>query len=452
MTRKIIVLVMILIMAIGIMPKSVFAGNDLPQVLSVEQSGKRLSQDKNNPTKLPYHRTLKIIGNYACKNEIIDIQTYIDGYWTRTGFVAEFDENSEFLLHDGGLMNMVNLYDHTYALKYVIFDNNDERNILTESPTYYVIYLDERSSEVEFVNGVVRELTLTANQLIIETKPDYTFYGMFGNNILLKDKTTGQVQILEFGSNNPNASGTLTNRIVYSNLSINSGHIYEITIPKGTFLCADFNNYSNYKYNREFISELIVEGSKTYEDVSNDYWAYPYIKELTEKRVIGGYEDGSFRPEGAVTRSEFAKIMLLSLQIPLINNSNQSFVDVPNSHWAFDYIETVKPYLTGYKNGEDYYFKGSDLAVREDITVALVKAMNLQNENINLEELKTIFSDYTSISPNLQKYVLIAYKNKLINGYPDGTFGAQKTITRAEAAALLSKVYKSDAMEKVTFD
>jgi hypothetical protein len=177
------------------------------------------------------------------------------------------------------------------------------------------------------------------------------------------------------------------------------------------------------------------------------------VKELTEKRVVNGYEDGRFRPNGHVSRSEFAKIMTLTLQIPLIDdNAVQSFADVDESNWAFKYIETVKLYLTGYFDGDSYFFKGSAPAVREDMAVALVKAMGLENQDVDLDELETIFSDYELVSQNLRKYVLIAYKNKLIDGYPDGTFAPQRTITRAETAALLSKVYKSDAMEKVTFD
>jgi hypothetical protein len=42
--------------------------------------------------------------------------------------------------------------------------------------------------------------------------------------------------------------------------------------------------------------------------------------------------------------------------------------------------------------------------------------------------------------------------HKLIDGYPNGTFDPRRSITRAETAALLSKVCKSDAMEKVAFD
>jgi len=69
---------------------------------------------------------------------------------------------------------------------------------------------------------------------------------------------------------------------------------------------------------------------------------------------------------------------------------------------------------------------------------------------VDASELKAIFKDYDAISPNLRKFVLIAYKNGLMNGYPDKTFGAQRTITRAEAASLLVRVLNSDAV-KSTF-
>jgi hypothetical protein len=86
------------------------------------------------------------------------------------------------------------------------------------------------------------------------------------------------------------------------------------------------------------------------------------------------------------------------------------------------------------------------------MAVALVKALQLENEPVNVNELKNIFTDHATISPELQKYVLIAYKNSLISGYPNGTFGAQRSITRAETAALLVKVLDSEAMKKVVFN
>lgn len=66
--------------------------------------------------------------------------------------------------------------------------------------------------------------------------------------------------------------------------------------------------------------------------------------------------------------------------------------------------------------------------------------------------LVDVYGDWESISPNLRKYVLIAYKNNLIDGYPGGWFKPQQTITRAETSALLMKVWRSTAMEKVVFE
>jgi hypothetical protein len=189
-----------------------------------------------------------------------------------------------------------------------------------------------------------------------------------------------------------------------------------------------------------------------FSDVPAHHWAYSSIMLLAQKGVIEGYADGTFRPQGLVTRSEFAKMMTLALGIPLLTNPAPSFADVSGNSWDFVYVETAKKYLTGYQQGNTYYFKGGEQAVREDMAVALVKALKLENEQADVDELKTVFKDSHTISPNLQKHVLIAYKNGLINGYPDGSFGAQKPITRAETASLLIKVLDSEAMKKVTFD
>jgi|GEM_PF-6433329 len=190
----------------------------------------------------------------------------------------------------------------------------------------------------------------------------------------------------------------------------------------------------------------------TFPDVPTGHWAYDSIMLLVNRGVISGYEDGLFKPNELVRRSEFAKMMTLALQIPLLSNPTPSFVDLDRDDWEFIYVETAKKYLTGYQQGDSYYFRGNEPAVREDMAVALVKALGLENQQADVNELKNIFSDHNTISANLQKYVLIAYKNELISGYPDGTFAAQKSITRAETAALLVKVLKSEAMKKVTFD
>lgn len=69
--------------------------------------------------------------------------------------------------------------------------------------------------------------------------------------------------------------------------------------------------------------------------VSNEY--YSDIKTLTLLGVLQGYPDGTIRPNGNLTRSEFVKMINL-----IVNRSsdyevdvNHKFVDIANSHWAY---------------------------------------------------------------------------------------------------------------------
>lgn len=61
--------------------------------------------------------------------------------------------------------------------------------------------------------------------------------------------------------------------------------------------------------------------------------------------IINGYEDGSFRPEGTITRAEMTKMMAIAMngkEPPVVDNGKSSFVDVltsANSKWANKYIE-----------------------------------------------------------------------------------------------------------------
>ena len=430
---------------------------DIPAIARAEYNGTELSKDKNNPTIIPYYNSIVLVGNSACISKTLTVQRWNNGQWTWGGSVITFssvalgvDTVSVAYEFPGG--NGKPLYNETFMLEFGIHNDNNPETA-TKSPEYYVVVLDEETSLVDVeANGLFHTVRLTGDQLIVEAKQGYLFVG---SDLLLRDLTDNKEYSLRIYYDNESVNGVMTNRIVYSGLPLKTENIYKLTIPARSVLLTPKPNpgeYYNLKFNKEYSTELILAGALDFKDVKKEDWYCSYVNELTEKRIIDGYEDGTFKPNGHVTRSEFAKIMTLALQIPLVGASTATFIDLPKSNWAFDYVETVKSYLTGFYDGSSYVFKGSAPALREDMAVALVKAMGLENENVDMDRLTTVFRDYESISPNLRKYVLIAYDNNLIDGYPDSTFRAQLTITRAEATALLSKVTKSDAMEKVTFE
>lgn len=181
-----------------------------------------------------------------------------------------------------------------------------------------------------------------------------------------------------------------------------------------------------------------------FSDVSNDYWAAAAIQALSDRNVITGYPDGKFRPEKVVTRAEFAKIMVLAAGLKPEKTASTSFSDIKPSEWHTPFIEAAKDYLSGYSlpSGK-LTFTPEAPALREDIAVAIVKLKGYNKSRLaDRSVIKAMFKDYEGISEYAKDYVALAVETKLVSGFPDDTFRAQKPITRAQAAAMLYRAYQ----------
>jgi len=197
--------------------------------------------------------------------------------------------------------------------------------------------------------------------------------------------------------------------------------------------------------------------SSGFSDVESSHWANESIKQMVELGVINGYDDGAFRPNQPVKRDEFSTMMVKSLNLSIDWNAKSSFSDMEDNYWAVPYVETAKYYLTGYNSGGTILFKPQSQAVREDMAVALVKALGYENTSYN-DDVLDQFEDGGKISSNLKKYVAIAVEKGIMNGSKDGSklyFNPVNALTRAESAVLLNQVIEEEKIvldiEKVTF-
>ena len=77
------------------------------------------------------------------------------------------------------------------------------------------------------------------------------------------------------------------------------------------------------------------------------------ISYLKKKGILTGNPDGTFRPNGTINRAEFAKMMLLALDINPAPAKGNRFSDVPKNAWYSDYVETAASLgiITGYPDG-----------------------------------------------------------------------------------------------------
>lgn len=197
-----------------------------------------------------------------------------------------------------------------------------------------------------------------------------------------------------------------------------------------------------------FVSSLpsmaFASENKKFKDVQSTYWANEYIQVLVNNGILSGYSNGNFAPEKGITREEFAVVLFKTFGLDEAKPSTPSFKDVDASRWSYGYIEAAKPYLTGYfpPNGKPT-FDPEGQASREDVAVALVRALNLDAIGSSASIDKLNFSDIADISPNLRDEVALAVNNHLISGFPNGTLQPSASITRAQASAMVYKVIKS---------
>lgn len=230
----------------------------------------------------------------------------------------------------------------------------------------------------------------------------------------------------------------------------NARRIISVLICLTLILCSAFpafaakDNSRDNKANANVnVSVNVKVNGKGFKDVKEDHWAYKYIMWMLNRDIVHGIGDGTFLPNGTVTRAEFAKMMVRTLELEIYTPKEPTFDDVDKKDWEYPYVESSKKYLTYYKTSTGNYFRPSQPSVREDMAVALVKALGYQNEAVD-ESILNQFADASEITPSLRKYVALAVKYGLMKGYPENDklyFGPMKNLTRAEAVTLLYRAY-----------
>ena len=102
-----------------------------------------------------------------------------------------------------------------------------------------------------------------------------------------------------------------------------------------------------------------------YSDVTANMWYSGAIHFLSEKKVLTGYPDGSFRPDAPITRAEFATIVA---KVKALRGESASFPDVAG-HWADGAIGAVAHagYVTGYPDGS--FMPDKNITRAEAVTI-----------------------------------------------------------------------------------
>lgn len=99
------------------------------------------------------------------------------------------------------------------------------------------------------------------------------------------------------------------------------------------------------------------------------------IVKLSTLGILGGYPDGTFKPEGNITRAEFAKIAVLALNkggsANLLKNTASQFKDVPAGQWytGFVNVAVANGIIKGYDDGT--FKPNNNITEAEAVTMLL---------------------------------------------------------------------------------
>ena len=148
---------------------------------------------------------------------------------------------------------------------------------------------------------------------------------------------------------------------------------------------------------------------------------------------VQGYPDGTVKPAGSITRAEVAAILFRLMDADsrsLYYSTASGFRDVDSTKWYNTYVATLNNagVITDSRTG---YFRPNDAITRAELAAMLAQ----------FAEKKSAAIYFSDISAGYWAANAIALTANLgwINGYPDGTFGPDKTVTRAELMAMVNR-------------
>ncbi|MFF2912095.1 S-layer homology domain-containing protein [Paenibacillus sp. NPDC057934] len=170
------------------------------------------------------------------------------------------------------------------------------------------------------------------------------------------------------------------------------------------------------------------------------HWAQQPLSEWVDQGLIKGFEDGTFRPNGIITRVEF--VTLVNRLFAYKGTSDVTFKDVPADAWFASQVSAAVQagYLKGFPDGT--FQPGKSLSrVEAAVMVAKLVPLLLKEGENPLEA----FKDKGSVPAYGRDPLAALLAAGYIKGFPDQTVGPGKPLTRAEAVVLLDRVMKPSA-------
>lgn len=207
---------------------------------------------------------------------------------------------------------------------------------------------------------------------------------------------------------------------------------------------AVFNSLTNSLY-------AVVENPIVFTDIGQ-HWAKEAIMDLGTRMIVNGDHHRMYHPDHAITRAEFAAIIVRALGLKPMNDSpikpmNGSplvFTDINEKDWFRDVVHTAYAYdlINGFTDGA---FRPHDRITREQAMAIISKAMALTDlkgtlTSFDANELLSQFDDGEAVSAWAIEHIATGLHAGIMTGKTQTTLAPQQHMTRAEVAVIIQRL------------
>ncbi|WEK53522.1 MAG: S-layer homology domain-containing protein [Candidatus Cohnella colombiensis] len=170
-----------------------------------------------------------------------------------------------------------------------------------------------------------------------------------------------------------------------------------------------------------------VGANGAFTDVKATHWAKSAIDGAVKKGYVGGYPDGTFKPDRSVTRAEFMKMLVDALGI-----SHEG----EGSPWYFPYVTAIT---------------GANIHMTSDFTSYADKLSRMELSRLAVRAVNESYrSGDNATDSNFMVYE--ATKVGILTGVGVGKLELEGTTTRAQAVAIIERILSVKSGKKLTAD
>ncbi len=176
----------------------------------------------------------------------------------------------------------------------------------------------------------------------------------------------------------------------------------------------------------------------------NNHWGETAVNDLASRMILNGVDRDHFQPNAAITRAEFAAVIVRALGLP--NTQETAYHDVTLNDWYAGPVAAAKEYgiINGYEDGT---FRPTQSITRQEAMAIMARVTILVDQErantaeVDSDKLLSTYTDAAQIADWAKAGVLSAIHYELAGG-ADGQLRPAAEITRVETAAMIQRLLR----------